>query len=190
MLFKISVLKSFAILEPFSNNKVADLLLQNTYGNCFWIFVAANSFCSWIWNLLLTIAPVFVLDSFENSRLNLRSSHWSCSVERAFICKFHKKTTVLKSLFYSIADLSQMFSCETYEIFKNTYFEICERLLLKPALSLGLFFLIIYVFVWQFSLHSYWYCYIQKQSSGGALRKRCSNKFRKFHKAPALKTRF
>ena len=62
---------------------------------------------------------------------------------------------MLKSLFDRVADLSQMFSCETYEIFKNTYFEICERLLLKPAVSLGLFFLIIYVFVWQFSLHCY-----------------------------------
>ena len=31
MFFKISVLKNFAILEPLSNNKVTDLLLQNTY---------------------------------------------------------------------------------------------------------------------------------------------------------------
>ena len=62
---------------------------------------------------------------------------------------------------------------------------------LKPVLSLGLPFLIIYGFVSQLSLHYYWYCYSQKQSSGGALRKRCSNKFRKFHKkTPALKTRF
>ena len=30
MFFKISVLKNFAILESLSNNKVADLLLQNT----------------------------------------------------------------------------------------------------------------------------------------------------------------
>ena len=35
MFFKISVLKNFAILEPLSNNKVTDLLLQNTYGGCF-----------------------------------------------------------------------------------------------------------------------------------------------------------
>ena len=36
MLFKISVLKNFAvIMEPLSNNKVTDLLLQNTYGACF-----------------------------------------------------------------------------------------------------------------------------------------------------------
>ena len=31
MFFKISFLKSFAILEPLSNNEVTDLLLQNTY---------------------------------------------------------------------------------------------------------------------------------------------------------------
>ena len=36
MFFKISVLKNFAvIMEPLSNNKVTDLLLQNTYGACF-----------------------------------------------------------------------------------------------------------------------------------------------------------
>ena len=52
-------------------------------------------------------------------------------------------------------------------------------------------FLMIYGFVCQFYLHCYWYCYNQKHSSGGALRQRCSNKFRKFHKKiPALKMRF
>ena len=36
MFFKISVPKNFAvIMEPLSNNKVTDLLLQNTYGACF-----------------------------------------------------------------------------------------------------------------------------------------------------------
>ena len=34
-------------------------------------------------------------------------------------------------------------------------------------------------FACQFSLHYYWYCYNQKQSSGGVLLKRCSYKFRK-----------
>ena len=34
MLFKISVLKNFAILEP-PDNKVTGPLLQNTYGACF-----------------------------------------------------------------------------------------------------------------------------------------------------------
>ena len=45
MFFKISVLKNFAVIkEPFSNNKGTDLLLQNTYGVCFRLFVAANTF--------------------------------------------------------------------------------------------------------------------------------------------------
>ena len=49
----------------------------------------------------------------------------------------------------------------------------------------------IYSFVWQFSLHHYWYCCNQKQSSSGVLQKRCSYKFRKIHKeTPSLKTRF
>ena len=80
MFFKISVLKNFAvIMEPLSNNKVTGLLLQNTYGSCFWIFVAANTF------FLLNM--VFIADSrtgfcsglLWKHELNLRSSHWSCS---------------------------------------------------------------------------------------------------------------
>ena len=36
MFFKISVLKNFAvIMDPISNNKVTDLLSQNTYGAYF-----------------------------------------------------------------------------------------------------------------------------------------------------------
>ena len=42
--------------------------------------------------------------------------------------------------------------------------------------------MIIYSFVCQYSLHYYWYCYNQKQSSGAVLQKRCSFKFRKIHK--------
>ena len=88
MFFKISVLKNFAILEPLSNNKVTDLLLQNTYGACFWIFVAANTF------FLLNM--VFIADSrtgfcsglLWKHELNLRSSHWSCSVKRVFLEHF------------------------------------------------------------------------------------------------------
>ena len=44
------------------------------------------------------------------------------------------------------------------------------------------FYIIIYSFVCQYSLPYYWYCYNQKQSSGGILQKRCSFKFRKIHK--------
>ena len=55
MFFKVGALKNFAILEPLSNNKVAGLLLQNTDGGCFWIFVAANTF--------LQLNMVFIADS-------------------------------------------------------------------------------------------------------------------------------
>ena len=105
--FKISVLKNLAILEPLCNNKVADLLLQNTYGDCFWIFVGAGTF--------LQLNMVFIADSgtgfcsglLWKYELNLRSSSSSCSVTKVFwkICKFHKKTTLLNSFFYIVADL-------------------------------------------------------------------------------------
>ena len=94
---------------------------------------------------------------------------------------------------------TQMFSCKIYDIFKNPYFQFCKRLLLKRVLLPGLPFLItytsgsnwyicfsfciiIYSFVCQFPLHYYWYCYNQKQSSGGVLQKRCSYEFCKIHK--------
>ena len=41
--------------------------------------------------------------------------------------------------------------------------------------------MIIYSFVCQYSLHYYWYCYNQKQSSGAVLQN-CSYKFHKIHK--------
>ena len=88
-----------------------------------------------------------------------------------------------------------MFSQRIYEIFKNTEFEVCERLLLKPVLSRGLPFLITYTsrsnlyicfsfcisFVCRFCLQYYWYRYNQKQSSGCVLQKKCSWKFRYTH---------
>ena len=44
------------------------------------------------------------------------------------------------------------------------------------------FCIIIYIFVCQYSLHYYWYCYNSKQSSGAVLQKTCYYKFRKIHK--------
>ena len=49
------------------SNKVADLLLQNTYGDGFCIFAAANITFQLNLVLLLAVAPVFVPDSFENT---------------------------------------------------------------------------------------------------------------------------
>ena len=66
MFFKVGVLKNCAILEPVSD-KVAGLLLWNTYGRCFWIFEQEIPFFSLIWYLLLTVPTVFVLDFFENT---------------------------------------------------------------------------------------------------------------------------
>ena len=53
MFSKIGILKNFLILESLFN-KVAGLLLQSTYGDCFWIFAAANNFLQL--NLVLTAA--------------------------------------------------------------------------------------------------------------------------------------
>ena len=73
----------------------------------------------------------------------------------------------------------QVLSCVIYKFLRTLNLKnICERLLLKPVLSAGLPFLIIYTsgsnwylsfsfymisysLVCQFSLHYYWYCYNQ-----------------------------
>ena len=101
--FKIGVLKNLVILEPLSN-KVAGLPLQNTYGGCSWIFVAANTF--------FQLNLVFIADSrtgFCSSflwkyDLNFRSSHWSCSVKKVFlkILQLSTKTPVLKFLLIAL----------------------------------------------------------------------------------------
>ena len=103
-----------------------------------------------------------------------------------------------------------MFSCWIYKIFENTAcFSFTARKVSKYGVFSGPYFpvfrlntktysvirrftiwtlftqrfcIIIYSFVCQYSLHYYWYCYNQKQSSGAVLQKRCSYKFRKIHK--------
>ena len=50
-------------------------------------------FFSWMWYLLLKVAPVFVPESFENTSY-IKSSHWKCSVKNSVL----RKTPVLKSL--------------------------------------------------------------------------------------------
>ena len=75
----------------------------------------------------------------------IRSSHRKFSIKKLFlkVCQYSLETPVLESFLYSKYKPSvlgryqkevpaQVFFCEYYEIFKNTYFEkICERLLLN-----------------------------------------------------------
>ena len=102
-----------------------------------------------------------------------------------------------------------MFSRVNYEFFKNTYFEEHMRTTASETCSFTWtasfdnlasgsnwylcfsFSITIYSFVCQFSLHYCWYCYNQKQLSGGVLQNSYSYKFRKIHmKTPALKSPF
>ena len=81
-----------------------------------------------------------------------------------------------------------MFSCGICEIFYSTLFEVCNSpgLLFLITYASGSnwyicfsFCIIIYSFDCQFFLHYYWYCYNQKQWSGGVLQKRYSYKIYK-----------
>ena len=105
MFFKIGALKNFALLEPLFN-KDAGLLLQNTHCGWFWIFASANTF--------FQLNLVFIADSrtgfcsglLWKHKLNLRSSHWSCSVKKVVLrnfAKVYRKTPVLKSLFTRVS---------------------------------------------------------------------------------------
>ena len=85
MFSKISVLKNFAILEPLSNNNVADLLLQNTYVGSVWVFVAGNLFLQLIMVFIADSRTGFCCGFLRKHILNLRSNHWSCSVKRMFL---------------------------------------------------------------------------------------------------------
>ena len=71
-----------------------------------------------------------------NTMNRVRSSHWGCSVKKAVfknlailtgkhLCWGHFliKLQVFRSAIYQKETLTQMFSCEYCEIFKNTHFE-------------------------------------------------------------------
>ena len=96
MFFKIGVLKNFAIFTEKHLGWPLQAVWQNTYGGCFWIFAAANTFFSWIWYLLLTVTPIFAPNSTKTPPL--KTSFWK-------FCKFHRKAAVLKSLFNRVVDL-------------------------------------------------------------------------------------
>ena len=94
MFFQIGVLKIFAkftgkhLCCPLQAFFYKSRLLQTTYGGCFWIFAAANTFFSWLWYLLLTVTPNFAPNSFGNNELNVRSSHWNSSVKNVAFRNF------------------------------------------------------------------------------------------------------
>ena len=84
MFIKIGVLKNFTVLEPLYN-KVAGVLLQNTYGVCFWNFAAADTFSQLNLAFIANSYTGFCSRLLWKHELNLRTSHWSCSVKKVFL---------------------------------------------------------------------------------------------------------
>ena len=73
---------------------------------------------------------------------NLRSSYWSCSVNKVFLKILHWETPVLKSLFNRVAE-HWCFPVEFAKFLRTPILKnICKRQLLKAVLLLGLPFLI------------------------------------------------
>ena len=74
-----------------------------------------------------------------------------------------------------------------YGLFSGPYFSVFRLnkkiySVIRKFIIWTLFTPCFYSFVCQYTLHYYWYCYNQKQSSGGVPQKRCSFKFHKIHK--------
>ena len=102
---------------------------------------------------------------------NLRSSYWSCSVNKMFLKILHWETPVLKSLFNRVAE-HWCFPVEFAKFLRTPILKnICKRQLLKSVVLLGLpflitsgsnwylcfnFFITIYRFVCWFFLHYCW----------------------------------
>ena len=84
---KIDVLKNFAVQEPFSN-KIAGLLLQSAYDRCFWILTAAKTFLQRNLVFIADSRTFFCSGLLWKHELNLRSSHWSCSVKKFVLRNF------------------------------------------------------------------------------------------------------
>ena len=81
-------------------NKVAGLLLRNTYATCFWIFTAANTFFQ------LNLARIgdkcisFCPGLLWKQELNLRSSHCSFPIKKGILKIFVSFTE--KHLYWSL----------------------------------------------------------------------------------------
>ena len=131
--------------------KVAGLLLQNTHrllldfrGSRF--FSAEYGISSWRSHRFLFQNPLKTRVKPRKQSLELFYKK-RCSYN---FCKCCRKTLVLKSPFNRLTSfikkeiLVQMFSCGIYELLRNIWFEVYERLLLKPVLSPRLLLLITY----------------------------------------------
>ena len=131
--FKIGVLKNFATLTgkhpcwPLQAffYRIPKVAAVGFRGSKYFFF-------SWVWHLLLTVAPAFAPNPFENMSWNLRSSHWN-SFKNGVLRNFANFT--VKQLCWSLFFIAlqafrpaallkkaprQMFSCGIHKIFKNT----------------------------------------------------------------------
>ena len=80
----------------------------------------AISIISSIMDIWVLRTPLNILDS----RYQNRSSHWRCSIRKGLLRNFAKFTVkhLCHSLFFNKEALTQVFSYEFWEIFKNTFF--------------------------------------------------------------------
>ena len=118
------------------------------------IFATENTFFSWIWYLLMTVAPVFAPHSFE---LNIRRRYCRCSVKigvfKIFV-NFTRKHLCWSLFLIETSGLQLNYKVPQHRCFPVKFVKplrtpilknICERLPLKPVqISQGLPFFITY----------------------------------------------
>ena len=114
MFFKIGVLKSFAILERLFN-KDAVILLRNTYGGCYWIFVVADTYFQLNLAFIADSRTGFCSRLLWKHEVNLRSSHCSCCVKKGVLRNFANFTG--KYLCWSLFLLDFMKKRHQYRFF-------------------------------------------------------------------------
>ena len=64
------------------------LLLQNTCGDCFWIFATANTFFQLNLVFIADIRTSLCSELLWKQELKLRSSHWNSYVKKGFLRNF------------------------------------------------------------------------------------------------------
>ena len=102
-------------LQYWSHFLIINLLLQSTYGGCFWIFVAANTF--------LQLNMVFIAHSRTGSEAATRGVLLRKGVLR-HLAKLTGKHKCQSLFFNKVKEgtLAQVLFCEFLEISKSTFF--------------------------------------------------------------------
>ena len=75
---------------------LADLLLQNTYCGCLWIFAAENTFFQPNLLFIGDSRTGFCSEVLRKQELNLKSSHWNSFVKKKVFLEFLRLENLIR----------------------------------------------------------------------------------------------